>query len=524
MKKIITFLFTLLVSSQLISGNINWSFPPTTISNASLNSSDPQIATDANGNVTAAWLENGFIKASSKPLNMNWGVTTTLSNTGASSPRLVSDASGNATAIWLEGGIVKASSKPSAGNWSAATNLSLSGAAAPHLGINSTGDVVAVWTRSGDVEAIIKLSGGNWLTRTTINSTGAAAPYVALGGTGTNRRAVIVWHGVSGSTNVVYSSTRIITSGSWANQLAISDATHNAVYPSVALDANANATAVWYKYDLAGSLYEDVVVQSSSRSATTNVWETPVNISSSGVRNPATLIARIAYDANGNAVAFWNTSYDDMTYNIESALRPVRENWTQPVTVVSANLYSSQLDLTTASFGDALALYMFYNGASLIIQSAESNISGFLENLWSVPINVSSGSHNSTPRTAATVTGDAINAAVVWMSSNGSHTTINAVTGARSLPLPPSGLMVVQSSQNFGVFTEYRNTISWTASSDPHAAGYLIYRNGTLIAQLDADTLEFIDENRVQNGAVVYGVATIDNQQLQSRIININYP
>src|SRR5262249_13921255 len=152
-----------------------------------------------------------------------------------------------------------------------------------------------------------------------------------------------------------------------------------------------------------------------------------------------------------------NTSFDNMTYNIESSLKPVRENWTGPVDIVNANLYASSVDLSISSFGDALALYMFYNGVSLIIQSSEADISGFLENAWSVPINVSNGTQNGFPKTAATLTGNAINAAAVWIGMNGSHSVINASTGSKNLPLPPTGLSVVQSSTNFGVFTEFYN-------------------------------------------------------------------
>ena len=43
------------------------------------------------------------------------------------------------------------------------------------------------------------------------------------------------------------------------------------------------------------------------------------------------LVARVAYDSIGNAVALWNTSFDDATMNIESAVLPIYGNWSDAV-------------------------------------------------------------------------------------------------------------------------------------------------------------------------------------------------
>lgn len=86
MKKLLVTFFTLLFFSQAMGDHIDWSFPPVTISSASLASSDPQVAIDASGNAAAIWLENGFIKASVKPVSGSWSSATTISNTGATSP------------------------------------------------------------------------------------------------------------------------------------------------------------------------------------------------------------------------------------------------------------------------------------------------------------------------------------------------------------------------------------------------------------------------------------------------------
>lgn len=521
-KTLICFLLTVSFS-QLMSSDIQWSFPPTTLSTSNQNASDPQIAMDASGNVIAAWVENGFIKSEVKPVSGNWSAAVTISNSGASSPRIVSDSNGNATAVWIENGIVKGATKPFNGNWSSATSLSTAGAASPDLAVSSSGNVVAVWAKSNNIEASTKLFGAAWQNKVTITSSGAANPSVALGGSGSSERAVVVWNGLSSSQNVIFSSSKLISS-SWSAQQIISDLSHQAKFARVAMDGNANATAVWYRYDLNSSLYYNVVVQGSSRGSSTGTWDPPSDLSSAGARNPETLVARVAYDKNGSAIAIWNNSLDDAHFNIESSIKPVRGAWTSPAELANLNLYSYSADLAVSSLGNALALFMFSNGESYMIRSSEGNISNIAENFWSVPVILTGSDKNAHPRVAATLTNNAINAAAVWINSNGTNNTIQASTGSRSTVLPPSNLSVAQTANNPGIFTEYYNTLSWQASADASLAGYLIFRNGTLIQQVDSAVLQIIDHNRTQNGAVTYGVAAINTQGLQSPIINVNFP
>ncbi|HEX2579769.1 MAG TPA: hypothetical protein VHK67_05150 [Rhabdochlamydiaceae bacterium] len=533
MKKILMTFLTLLLFSKAMGNNISWSFPPVTLSSATLASSDPQVAIDGNGNAAAAWVENGIIKSSVKPVGMGWSAATTLSTAVASSPRIVSDLNGNLTAVWLESGVVKAATKPFAGSWGASTTLSGTLASFPHIAVDSVGDVVAVWARNGKIESSTKLFGASWQGTVTINSTSATSPHVAMGGTGSNRTAVVVWSGVSGSTKTVFASTKsvaassswISSAGNWSPQIVISNTTHSA-YATVAVDSNANAIAAWYCYDVdtTGTIFSNVKV-ASSYLPSGGSWDAPRTISEAGIRNPATLVARVAFDAIGNAIALWNTSFDDSTFNIESAVRPLRGTWTDPTEIVSSNLYALETDLAVSSLGDALAVYMFYNGDFMLIQSAESNFAGLENNAWSVPINLSSGANHGFPHVASTLTGSSINAVVVWVSTNGTVNTILATTGTRSVLLPPTSLAVTQSTSSFGgVFPEYHNTLTWAASTSPNIVGYIIFRNGTPLVEVAADVLEYVDDNRVAGQAVTYGVAAIDNQNSQSTIPTVHYP
>lgn len=524
MKKILGLLLTFVACfAPAYSNNIVWSAAPTVISGALTNASNPVVAIDGSGNAVAAWIENNLVKASSKPVSGSWSAAATVSATGASQVQIVMDTNGNTTAVWNENGVIKAATKTLSGSWSASTALSTTGASAPTLCVDAAGDAIAAWVRAGNIETSTKLFGMNWQNRVTITSSSASTPVVAVGGTGTGARAVIVWHALVSSVNQIFTSTKLI-GGTWSTAQQISESTHSAVQPYVAVDANANAAAVWYSYDTVGNNFTNVTVKSSFRSASTGVWSAVEALSMPGIAHPANLNAQVAFDSTGNAIALWTTSFDDQTYNLESAVRPVNGDWGTFADLIGANLYSNSVSLSSTTYGDVVGLYPFYNGAALLIQSIESDISGYLNNTWSVPITISAGTDNAFPKIAASINNSVIHAVAVWARYNGTNTSIVASTGAKSLVLPPSSLHVTQSVNNFGVFSEYYNTLTWTASTDANAFGYLVFRNGEFLVQVDASTTQYVDHNRVANGSVTYGVVTIDKQQTQSQTVNINFP
>src|SRR5690348_15496173 len=138
MKKILALFFAVVSFSQVIGRpDIIWS-TPTTLSSTGVNASDPRVVMDPSGNVTAAWVENGFIKASTQPVNGSFNTPVTISNTGASSPRLAVDSSGNVTAIWIESGVIESATLPFGGSWSAEVAVSSSTATNPKIVVDSS--------------------------------------------------------------------------------------------------------------------------------------------------------------------------------------------------------------------------------------------------------------------------------------------------------------------------------------------------------------------------------------------------
>jgi hypothetical protein len=527
----LAFSFLMLPFSQLTALALTWN-SPVTISDLGVDASDPHVGLDANGNAVAIWLEGGLAKASNLPSGGSWSTPVTISNSGASSLRLVVDPNGNATAIWLEAGVVKAVSQPFGGSWSAETILSGTGTAtSPNLAVDTSGDVVAVWVQTStgvSIQSATKVFGGSWpLVVDTISGTTtySSSPFVSIGANGT---VVAVWHSVSGVSDLINSASKTISGGVWGTPLSFFQGTatfsHN--YPKVIVDASGNAHAVWFRFNQSGLAYSNVVVLASQLSSGSSTWAIPTMLSiTPSLRNPADLYARLAIDTTGDVMAVWTSSYDGLSFNAESAVQLSGKSWNIGGALQFLNLYGLEVDLAANSLGDVVALYMTFDGVSTVMtQAAESDAASSVSNFWTPAQTISSGADNGFPRVAASLTGTTFNACGVWISNNGSNNVIQAATGSQTVILPPSGLSVVQNSTSFGVFTDYNNVVSWTASIDPSVTGYAIYRNGLQFATVAAGTSSVTDNNNTQNGSVTYGVAAFDHQHSQSQIINVSFP
>lgn len=523
MKRLLILALTLFSFSELTCNDITWN-SPITISNIGVDASDPQIVIDSSGNVTAAWVEGGFIKASDQPFGGSWSAITTLSNSGSSSPKLGVDAAGNVSAIWLEGDLVKGADFSPGGSWSAATTISgLVGAAStPVLAVSAAGDAVAVWVKGGLIETSTRLFGGSWSLVNTFLNTSSDAPRVAVG----NGIAVITWHSVSAGQDQILAS-RATIGGSWGtvnNLVFAAQAGHKHNFPRVAVDTAGNAFVAWYRSDLSGSDYINDVVVGSRLLVGASAWDTPIQISTPGQRNPSDFKMRLGFDTNLNALVVWGSSTDGGHFNIESAVIQLGGVLNPSVQVATLDPYAYAFDLSINSLGCALIPYMVSDGSNAVIQAVETDFGGVSANVFTAIQTLSAGSDNGYPVGAVEYSSGTVNAAVAWINFDGSNKIIQVATGSKGIVAPPTSVTVVQSTNNLGVFTEYNNTLSWTASTDPDLTGYVIYRNGIFIAQLSSLFTEFVDHNQVQNGAVTYQVAAYDSQQILSPLITVSFP
>lgn len=494
------------------------------LSTMGVNSSYPSVVMDANANATAIWIENGVVKASFLPAGMGWGTAVPLSGSGASSPKIKVDSSGNVTAIWLEStGVVMSSRLPFGGSWTAAVPISAAGASQPRLGVTPSGDAVVTWVRGGFIESATKqISLGVWSLVSMLSGANSNNPDLAVSANGT---AIAVWHTVVAGQDQILSSTTVI-GGTWTPvPKTIIAGTFLNNYPRVAMDASGNAGVLWFRYvPISGftTQFQNIFVAVSILSSGGATWTTAQLISDVGAGNPATFSAIPVIDAQGNILALWAMSFDGSSYTIQAAVRQAGQTFSSANTIATS-LYSYNVDGAINAVHDAVIAYMTFDGTNTAIQATETLVSGVINNFTSA-ITLSTSAANISPRVATVLNGSTINAVAVWSSFDGSNTIVTAATGSRSTIAPPTNLMVVQNSNNFGAFTEYFNTFTWTASTDPEISGYAIFRDGLFQRVLSATDTSFVDNNQVQNGSIQYGIATLRNDGSQSAVVTVNFP
>ena len=524
MKKILILFFAICAFSHLISSDISWS-SPVTISSTGVDASDPKIVIDGSGNATAVWIESAVVTASSQPINGSWSAGTTISGMTASAPRLGADASGNVTAIWIENGVVNAASLPFGGSWSAQTAVSGSGASAPALSVDSAGNAVAVWIRNGFTESSRKLFGGSWSLVAQLTANASSSPDVGIGDNGT---IVAIWRSVVSGSNNIASATSPIA-GTWntaVNVIPVSTAfTHD--LPKVTVDPSGNATVLWVRYNFANSVYQNISLLVSTLPVGSSTWGTPALLTTGGETLDITKIStRIGVDTNGNVIALWTMSYDGSVYNIESATKRMGGSWGPVVTLQTQVLYAYQADLSVRnSLGDAVAAYMMFDGSSSVtIQSQESNVASPAGIVWSLPVTFSEGSNNGFPVIATSLDNQTINATSAWINFDGMNNVIVASSGSRTTIAAPTDLTVMQDSNDFGVFIEFFNAVSWTESTEPNIVRQHIYRDGVFFTSVDPGVTQVIDHNAIQNGSVTYGVSAEDSAGAFSPITLVAFP
>jgi hypothetical protein len=519
MMKISTKLIAVLALFYLVGSAELWSLP-VNISTPGQNATNQQVSVDINGNVVAVWIENGTVKSTSGTAGGGWsGTINTLSGSGASDPQVKIDLNGTATAIWVENGVIEASSLPLNGSWSAEVAISGTGASSPELAVDTSGNLVAVWVQAGVIYSSTQPVGGSWSAiPTAISASGASSPQIAIGG----GNVVAVWQGVVSSTPTVYVALTTI-SGTWGTPAAISTASVNSSFPQIAVDASGNAIAIWFTYSLSGQAYSNVIVESSSLPSGGS-WSTPVAISTlAGIRNPVDLVSYVAAGPNGTAIAAWTTSTDGSTFNIQYDIYS-NGSWSAINGLILINLLSFDFDLTTGPLGYAGLVWMSYNStsSSVIVQATVTDLVGVSAGFIN-PLPVSVGGDNAFPDISLNSSGTTSYAVVAWGNWNGANTVIQAVQIVYHVLQPPSNLAVVQQGNNYGVFTELYNTLSWTASPSANVINYFIFRNGQYLTALNGSTLTFIDHNRPVSETVTYSVSAGDIFGAESTLASITF-
>ncbi len=521
MKKFSVLFFTVALLTKAFCIDINWETPET-LSASMVDASDPQIVIDADGNATAVWVESTLIKASTKPEGGSWGTVDTISGSGSSSPRLGINSAGDVSAVWIDDGIVTYASKPFGGSWSSTTALSGSGAVYPSISVNGNGDVAVVWERGGFIEAQKKPSGGDWnFLVSLISPANSLHPQVAIG---SNGHIVAVWRSpVSGVETIL--SARSTISGAWSAPVGIlTSGAYKNDYPVVVVDEEGTAFTLYFRYTQTNGNYTGLRVLSAQHPVG-GQWSIPEFLTAKdGNRDPADLKLKMSMGPLGNILGIWSMSYNGSTFSIETATKQSGQPWGNYSPLVEEDPYAFQGAVSANALGDAACIIMFSDGGSTSIASMETQISGSAPGFFTPFVTVSSGQDNGYPQIASTFDGSEVHAAAVWVGFDGANQRIIASAGTRGTVAPPTNLSVMQTETNFGIFSDFTNTLSWDASPSMDLFGYVVYRNGVLLKTVDPGTLQILDQNMDENGSVTYGVAAIDNDRSQSVTETVTFP
>lgn len=241
-----------------------WDANPSTLSPRGWKASHPQLVIDECGNPTAVWQASRggkeVIQALAGFPQGGWDFpleTLCLGSLCNSDPQIAVDAFGNLTAVWnqFDGshGTIQTCSKPCGGNWQAIPDvISLPGrnSFSPQLAVESNGDVTVVWEEFNDrklkcIQASTKsFADDKWQPiPTTLSPPGDhnVNPQIAVD---ESKGMIVVWNNYKGFTRI-YSSMKPL-GGDWQLDVReISPRGFSAFNPQVAVDLIGGGQVIW---------------------------------------------------------------------------------------------------------------------------------------------------------------------------------------------------------------------------------------------------------------------------------------
>jgi PKD domain len=349
------------IQASTMSAGGTWG-PPVDISPPTLSGEDslaPQVAMNAAGEAVAIWAYRGSnitIKGANRTPQGIWGAADGLSVPGGDLGFLdvAIDSAGRAVAIWTRmqtstsDYVIEAADRSPGGQWGAPIQLSESGKNAwgPKLAVTPSGNVLAAWYRYNEdgysiIQAAEKEPGGTWSKPENLSASGANAfsPEVAA----SVGRAVVVWE----RNDVVEAATKV-AGGSWQGPVEVSGTKSRE--PSVGMDSNGNALAIW-DFEPKVGFGE---AETASLSVGQKTWTEPITLSKRLAGEGAA--PKVAVDPAGKAMAIW-TAWDGTARIVEAASGTVGGGWGSPVTVSPPGSWSHRAQIAVDSGGNAAAVW-----------------------------------------------------------------------------------------------------------------------------------------------------------------------
>ena len=338
-----------------------------------------------------------------------WQAPTVLTSVGheGRSPAVAVGSHGDAVAVWLNrygfNWDIDASVRAGGGAWQEPVEVSTPGDIGfnPEVAIDSHGDAVAVW-RDGnaeEIEAAVRRAGGEWEAPVAISASGGnEKPEVAVDSSG---EAVVVWeHDQSGDSNgAVQAAVGSLESDVWQEPVELSTSGQSNSNPRVAVNGEGEADVVWESYN--EGVYS---IQTVAGSIGHDTWGEPVALSLPG---QVTANPEVADDAEGEAVAVWEQGGDELTpYTVQGAVRPAGGQWGAPVDLSAAGSAADFPNVGVDAQGDAVAVWEIRESNAGYSQSAVWTAA---TGVWQAPVDLSTpGGNAGSPQVAVDPRGDAV--------------------------------------------------------------------------------------------------------------------
>jgi len=326
-----------------------WS-APVQLSQAGEQPLSPKVVVSPDGDAAVVWFGYGHgskevVRAATRPAGGAWSQAVALSDVDgySSEPDVAIDPQGNVTAIWTTGpqnayGFVQTATRPAGGSWSQPAALSDESEAAvwPQIASDAQGDLTAVWDLGGEegvIQSKSRPAGGEW-SSTAVDVSGedglSSGPQIAIDGQGD---AVAVWqqkdiHAPSGFHYFVQTARR--AEGSWSTPLTISREDGLAMNPALTVDSDGNATAIWVWGPLATGTAHGLQARSGTAAGS---WGSIVYVATRpGQLEPSEGSIQLLADQQGDVTAIWEgwSAPNDV---VRTARRSAGGTWSSPITL-----------------------------------------------------------------------------------------------------------------------------------------------------------------------------------------------
>ena len=350
-----------------------WS-PPIDLSLPGVDASDPDVAMGDRGTAVVVWRHwdgtHYRVQASNRGENGKWSAPVTLSTASGDAwdPEVAVGPHGMAVVTWRQsdgtGHQVLATSRVAYEPWSSPVVLSTVGGDAwdPEVAVGLDGIATVVWSRSDgtndQVQATTRNPNGSWSSPVTLSDAGADAvsPKVVVGPDGA---ATAVWRSWDGGSDRIQASSRP-AKGVWSAPVTLSTVGGNSYDPQMAVDSDGTITGVWSWSDGYRSQ-----VQTASRHPG-GTWSRPVTLSGccENARTP-----RVAAGPDGRSTALWRVQLHGVLEQMWAVTRTPDGSWSAPIVVFEGNVRGYGGQVAAGSDGTVAAVWEWRDGAEDRVQA-----------------------------------------------------------------------------------------------------------------------------------------------------------